>query len=118
MKGQPLSGEKNIEYLNRYALLACMGIVGVTFRSLFLANHRLNASRKLHHNILSSIMSCPISFFDSTPLGRILNRFSSDMQCIDEDLSANIAQLFNAGFNVFGAVGGKYIYIYIYIYTI
>lgn len=92
--------------MNRYALLACMGVVGVTLRSLLLANHRLRASRKLHNEILSSVIACPVSFFDSTPLGRVLNRFSSDLQCIDEDLSANVSQLFNAGFNVLSSVAG------------
>ena len=104
--GQPFDGEKNISYLNNYALLACMGIVGVTLRSIFLANHRLRASRVLHNDLLDKVMACPVAFFDSTPIGRVLNRFSSDLQTIDEELSSNISQLFNAGFNVLAAVGG------------
>ncbi len=39
----------------------------------------LNAAMKLHEKMLSGIMRSPMSFFDTTPLGRILNRFSKDI---------------------------------------
>ena len=36
----------------------------------------LDAARKLHNSMLLRIMRGPMSFFETTPLGRILNRFS------------------------------------------
>jgi ATP-binding cassette subfamily C (CFTR/MRP) protein 1 len=36
----------------------------------------LRASTRLHNQILQAIIKCPMSFFDATPLGRVLNRFS------------------------------------------
>ncbi|KHJ86493.1 ABC transporter, ATP-binding protein, partial [Oesophagostomum dentatum] len=39
----------------------------------------LNAASRLHNNMFSSIIRGTIGFFDSTPTGRILNRFSKDM---------------------------------------
>ena len=39
----------------------------------------LNAGSRLHSGMFSSIIKAPVSFFDSTPTGRILNRFSKDM---------------------------------------
>ncbi|KAJ2850080.1 hypothetical protein IWW36_002185 [Coemansia brasiliensis] len=42
------------------------------------------ASRSLHAQLLQAVMRATPAFFDSTPLGRIVNRFSRDMQCVDE----------------------------------
>jgi ABC-type multidrug transport system fused ATPase/permease subunit len=41
------------------------------------------ASQTLHSNLLHTTVRCPISFFDTTPSGRIMNRFSQDMESID-----------------------------------
>jgi ATP-binding cassette subfamily C (CFTR/MRP) protein 1 len=102
----PLTSEENLSYLNMYAMWTCMGVAGVTTRALLTANHRVNASRKLHHELLRGVVAAPTSFFDVTPIGRILNRFSSDMLCIDEELSSTVSQLINTMFNVFGALTG------------
>ncbi|KAI1317550.1 hypothetical protein EDD11_008244 [Mortierella claussenii] len=53
---------------------------------LALAVGRIRASERIHWNLISTVIRLPMSFFDTTPLGRILNRFSSDMYSIDEHL--------------------------------
>ena len=35
----------------------------------------LAASTRLHNQVFRSVLSCPMSFFDTTPTGRILNRY-------------------------------------------
>lgn len=39
----------------------------------------LNAASRLHNNMFSSVIRGSVGFFDATPTGRILNRFSKDM---------------------------------------
>lgn len=43
----------------------------------------LKATRILHKNLLTQVLRLPLCFFDVTPLGRILNRFSNDIQTTD-----------------------------------
>ncbi|CAF1296123.1 unnamed protein product [Rotaria sp. Silwood1] len=44
------------------------------------------ASRKLHCIILIGILHAPVTFFDTTPVGRIINRFAQDIESVDSML--------------------------------
>ncbi|XP_054464309.1 ATP-binding cassette sub-family C member 12 isoform X2 [Anoplopoma fimbria] len=55
------------------ALIKCFSYTWVT----------LNAATKLHDTMFKKIFSSPMSFFDTTPAGRILNRFSKDQEEVD-----------------------------------
>ncbi|KAI6092615.1 ABC transporter type 1, transmembrane domain-containing protein [Hypoxylon rubiginosum] len=54
----------------------------------------IEASRKLHERMATAIFRSPMSFFDTTPAGRILNRFSSDVYRLDEVLARTFNMLF------------------------
>jgi ABC-type multidrug transport system fused ATPase/permease subunit len=43
----------------------------------------MNSSRELHNRIFNSILHAKLSFFESTPLGRIINRFSKDIEAVE-----------------------------------
>jgi ABC-type multidrug transport system fused ATPase/permease subunit len=45
-----------------------------------------NASQILHTVSLGNILRCPIAFFDITPVGWVLNRFSKDVDSMDNAL--------------------------------
>uniref|UniRef100_A0A182YDJ2 ABC-type glutathione-S-conjugate transporter n=1 Tax=Anopheles stephensi TaxID=30069 RepID=A0A182YDJ2_ANOST len=63
-----------------------------TFLStLFLYVGALEASRTLHKTLLRRVLHAPLtSFFDITPVGRVLNRFSKDIDTTDSDLPATL----------------------------
>ena len=44
----------------------------------------LKASERLHNKMTNTILKAPVFFFDTNPVGRILNRFSKDIGCTDE----------------------------------
>ena len=80
---------KNSEtfYISGYALTALlMGIV--TFiRTFILTRFGIRSAGRLHGNVLRSVLRAPMSFFDTTPTGRILSRFSKDMFTVDQELA-------------------------------
>jgi len=44
----------------------------------------LRATKLLHNKILGKVIRAPINlYFDVTPIGKILNRFSKDLQVLD-----------------------------------
>jgi ATP-binding cassette subfamily C (CFTR/MRP) protein 10 len=46
----------------------------------------LKAAVHVHNALISKLINAPTQFFDQTPSGRILNRFSSDLYTIDDSL--------------------------------
>ncbi|KAK1792647.1 hypothetical protein P4O66_012581 [Electrophorus voltai] len=52
--------------------------------TLILANGAIRASRSLHTCLLFNILRVPMLFFDTTPSGRVVNRFAKDIFTVDE----------------------------------
>ncbi|XP_014823925.1 PREDICTED: canalicular multispecific organic anion transporter 1-like [Poecilia mexicana] len=65
------------------ALGLAQGIL-VFLGTLLLANASVNASRILHSRLLNNILRVPMLFFDTTPIGRVVNRFAKDIFTVDE----------------------------------
>lgn len=62
-------------------------VVSVSVSSLALYLGALAAARGLHAALLSGVLRAPsIGFFDCTPVGRVLNRFSKDIDVLDNVL--------------------------------
>jgi ABC-type multidrug transport system fused ATPase/permease subunit len=82
----------SVHYSTVYFLINC-GIIMCLFSSnllIFLSS--LKASQVLHRDMFGRVMRSPIRFFDTTPIGRIVNRFSSDMSCIDLSIADALRQ--------------------------
>ncbi|XP_054654514.1 canalicular multispecific organic anion transporter 1 isoform X2 [Dunckerocampus dactyliophorus] len=52
--------------------------------TLLLANASVAASRILHSRLLNNMLRVPMLFFDTTPIGRVVNRFAKDIFTVDE----------------------------------
>ncbi|XP_071604685.1 ATP-binding cassette sub-family C member 2 [Heliangelus exortis] len=72
--------------------IGVFGVLGMSqalfllFATLLSSRGAMWASRVMHHQLLSNIMRVPMSFFDTTPTGRIVNRFAKDIFTIDETI--------------------------------
>lgn len=81
---------------------ACIGVyfglgialaVAIYVRSVLLGSMGMRlACRELYRRLLSSVLGSPVVFFDVTPVGRLLNRFSGDMDVLDNQLPRLFAQ--------------------------
>ncbi|XP_060844608.1 ATP-binding cassette sub-family C member 10 [Rhopalosiphum padi] len=90
---------ENNKYLYTYTLIGMINSFATFFRAFIFAYGGIKACKKIHDCLLTSIMSVKTTFFDINPLGRILNRFSSDTNIIDDSLpfilNIFIAQFFH-----------------------
>ena len=92
------------EYLGVYAALGIGQSILVLFATFSLALGAIMASRLIHKRLLVNILRLPMSFFDTTPSGRILNRFSKDIYTIDEIVPGSIALFLAAFFSVISTI--------------
>ncbi|XP_041342567.1 ATP-binding cassette sub-family C member 3 [Pyrgilauda ruficollis] len=73
-----------------YAALGFLQGLLVLICSFTLAMGGINAARTLHAALLENKFHTPQSFYDTTPTGRIINRFSKDIYIIDEVIPPTI----------------------------
>ncbi|KAK3834478.1 MAG: multidrug resistance-associated protein 3 [Linnemannia gamsii] len=93
------------EFLGVYAALVIAFLIAtVTATYITMVTAAIRASTLLHESLLSKLLHLPMSFFDTTPLGRIVNRFSSDIFSIDELTPWNFINVFVCGASVLGTI--------------
>uniref|UniRef100_A0A8B9G8C7 Canalicular multispecific organic anion transporter 1 n=1 Tax=Amazona collaria TaxID=241587 RepID=A0A8B9G8C7_9PSIT len=72
--------------------IGVFGALGVSqalfllFSTILSAYGAVRASRVMHQQLLGNILRAPMSFYDTTPMGRIVNRFAKDIFTIDETI--------------------------------
>ncbi|XP_053403770.1 ATP-binding cassette sub-family C member 5-like isoform X1 [Mercenaria mercenaria] len=75
-------------YTTVYGCSVAVMIVMTALRAFVFMKATLRASSTMHNDIFRKMMASPMKFFDTTPVGRIINRFSSDLDEIDVRLPA------------------------------
>ncbi|CAK4290378.1 unnamed protein product [Aphanomyces euteiches] len=77
----------NVHSVVFYCVLAFSSMVLLWGRSLFIIYLGILASRTLHSKLFKKVIHAPVNtFFDVTPVGRVLNRFASDLDQVDSIL--------------------------------
>lgn len=61
------------------------------------------ASRYLHQSLLYDVLRSPMSFFEKTPSGNLVNRFAKEMDTIDSVIPSIIKMFMGSLFNVLGS---------------
>jgi ATP-binding cassette subfamily C (CFTR/MRP) protein 1 len=87
-----------------YALTNVGSSLLFLLRDVTLMLTELRAASALHNRMLDAIMKAPMQFFDATPVGRVLNRFSNDQESLDSTLPRTLNQLFSCAMRVGGTI--------------
>ncbi len=87
-------------YLTVYGLSGLAVIVFNSSRAVCFYVASIRASQNLFSKLLTNVIKAPLRWFDITPAGRIMNRFGTDMDCIDNILPQSIMNLGNNAFSI------------------
>ncbi|NXH91982.1 MRP7 protein, partial [Edolisoma coerulescens] len=99
----PSNGSVDVNfYLIVYGSIAGANSLFTIIRAFLFAYGALRAAAVIHNRLLQRVLKATVTFFDTTPTGRILNRFSSDLYCVDDSLPF-ILNIFLA--NIYGLLG-------------
>jgi len=91
-------------WLGAYSGLIIGTCIFLFIRFFTLAKANMDASEHIHSKTLISILQAPMTFFYTTPLGRILNRFSDDMFTIDDKINFSLAMFLGTFLTVVGII--------------
>ncbi|CAE8665052.1 unnamed protein product [Polarella glacialis] len=72
--------------LTRIAVWWCIGLLGIGLAfncRMVWAFATVRAARLVHTRVLVRVLGCPMSFFDATPSGRVMNRLGEDQMNVD-----------------------------------
>ncbi|GAB5588211.1 hypothetical protein Unana1_03111 [Umbelopsis nana] len=92
-------------YLGIYAAIGWSSVIFTCLQTLILwVFCAIRSAKLLHAEMLTGVLRSPMSFFDTTPLGRIINRFSKDQHTVDEGLPRTFSAYFRVLFSVISTV--------------
>eukprot|EP00897_Mesotaenium_endlicherianum_P000582 jgi/Mesen1/10524/ME000083S10028 len=92
-------------YLSIYALTGLLTAVLSWVRGMLLAYSCVAAARTLHAQMVARVLRLPMAFFDSQPMGRLINRFTHDTEQVDLNLPDTMLSFLSCLFQVVFAIG-------------
>ncbi|KAI7734861.1 hypothetical protein M8C21_008799, partial [Ambrosia artemisiifolia] len=95
----------NVVLIAVYMALAFGSSWFIFVRAVLVATFGLAAAQKLFVKMLHNVFRAPMSFFDSTPAGRILNRVSVDQSVVDLDIPFRLGGFASTTIQLLGIVG-------------
>ena len=74
-------------FLTVYAVLGLIFMFITFLQEGFLFGGSLAASRRIHEQLIQKVTHAKFRFFDQTPLGQLMNRFSKDIEAVDQEVA-------------------------------
>lgn len=98
-------------YIGIYILMTFLFVISVSVEFLYLSRVSTKSSRNLHVAAVKQVVYSKTSFLDTTPMGRILNRFTKDTDALDNEIGEQMRTMFVT----LGRIGGTIVLDIIYI---
>jgi ABC-type multidrug transport system fused ATPase/permease subunit len=92
-------------YLLIYFLLGLLACLLILSYQLTAATGGLRAAAQIHNQMFKSVLKAPLSYFDTTPSGRLLNLFTADIKLIDESLITQLSGSMSLLFMMLAVLG-------------
>ncbi|KAJ1148481.1 hypothetical protein NDU88_001316 [Pleurodeles waltl] len=100
-----LSNSEDLKfYLTVYGCCTAANSILTIIRAFMFAYGTIRASLTIHDKLLQSVLKATVTFFNNTPMGRIINRFSSDLYHTDKSLPNALNSFLASVFFLMGTV--------------
>ncbi|CEJ94449.1 hypothetical protein VHEMI09979 [[Torrubiella] hemipterigena] len=97
-------GVDDLYYITGLAIIGVFGALTVFMRDIWMFFGSLTASRRLHNRLMAAVMGAQFKFFDVTPLGQLMNRFSKDLEAVDQDIAFAASGFIGCIFGMFTTI--------------
>ncbi|KAL7594309.1 hypothetical protein Lser_V15G30327 [Lactuca serriola] len=94
-----------MELLLVYMILGIVMMVFLLGRSCFIYKLTINTSIAMFNKLITCLYRAPMSFYDSTPVGRIISRVSSDLSIVDLELATKLTFTVGTTMNTYFSLG-------------
>lgn len=86
------------------ALVYAIGILTAFIQSRIMLHISQNATEALRNDLYARLRSLPVRFFDSTPTGEVMSRFTNDVDNIDAMLSNSLTSIVSGVITLIGTL--------------
>ncbi len=83
-----------------YGAIALVSLIVQMSNQIFWLKRGIKAGVELHDKMLASVLRAPVLFFDTTPVGRLLQRFSRDLESVDIQLQRSFESAVQSLFQI------------------
>ncbi|XP_068732803.1 multidrug resistance-associated protein 1-like isoform X2 [Montipora capricornis] len=98
------SSQQRDTFLGLYGVMGLGQAILISVMNVTLAYSAMKATKNLHQGLLINIMHLPMRFFESSPLGRIMNRFSKDVNSVDDKVPRSLGMFLRTFLSSLGTV--------------
>lgn len=98
------AGKSNGFYIGFYVMFTVLAFVFVSVQFMVLAYMTIKASTVLNIKAVERVLRVPMAYMDTTPMGRIINRFTKDTDTLDNEIGNQLRMVVYIFSNIVGVL--------------